>query len=246
MARRVSKRKKPPKEEYQLKERVKVESDVFDRKTLLALEKLLKKGIIKSVDYPISTGKEANVFRGTSSTGKFVAIKIYKIKTSHFLHKNEYLVGDPRFEKISNKEKDIIFAFAKKEYKNLQICEKIGVHAPRPIYVYKNIVVMEFLGEEGLPYPVMEMVGPHNESDLDSVLENIKKMYRAGLVHADVSEYNLLAGTVPYLIDFGQGVITRHPNAGKFLERDVKNVLRYFKKFGFERDLEKILGWIRN
>ena len=160
--------------------------------------------------------------------------------------KEEYLEGDPRFERIKKGDKDIVRAFARKEFKNLEICKKANVRAPRPIYMLGHVLVMEFLGEEGLPYPTMEAMGLlHGEKDLESILDDIKKMYKAGLVHADLSEYNVLMGDVPYLIDFGQGVIKRHPNSEKFLERDVSIILKYFSKKGMKKDLKKVLGWIR-
>jgi len=104
---------------------------------------------------------------------------------------------------------------------------------------------MEFLGEGGLPYATMNMIGPRSEKDLDSILKDMRKMYKAGLVHADLSEYNIMMGKVPYIIDFGQGVVLEHPNSEKFLERDVLNILHYFAKYGIKRDLEKTLKWIR-
>jgi len=241
----MAKRKKPPKDEHQIKERFKIESDVFDKNTLLILYGLIKKGIIQTVDYPISTGKEANVFRGTTPDGSFVAIKIYKIETKPFYRREEYLEGDPRFKKIRHSDKAITEAFARKEFKNLEICEKAGVHAPKPHYMKKNVLIIDFLGEKGLPYPTMDMVGPRSEKDLKHILDDIRNMYRAGLVHADISEYNIMLGKRPFLIDFGQGVIIRHPNAEKFLERDVKNILKYFSKAGFKKDLKKVLEWIK-
>jgi RIO kinase 1 len=198
------------------------------------------------VDYPISTGKEANVFRATAPNGHFVAVKIYKIETAPFFRKDIYLEADPRFSRIKYSGKEIVKAFARKEYKNLEICQKAGVRAPRPYYVLNRVLVMDFLGEGELPYPTMNMVGPlHGGSDLELILEDVKKMYRAGLVHADLSEYNVMLGPVPYLIDFGQGVVTRHPNAERFLERDVSIILRYFEKYSVKRDLEEVLRWIR-
>lgn len=245
MARKVSKRKKPAKEKHQLKERFKIESEVFDRNTLLSLFKLLKKGIISSVDYCIATGKEANVFRATVPGGHFVAVKIYRIETTQFIKRQEYLIGDPRFERIKHSAKEIMKAFARKEFKNLEICERAKVHAPKPYYLLDNIIVMEFLGEGELPYPTMDMVGPlHGEKDLDSILKDLRKMHKAGLVHADVSEYNIMMGKAPYFIDWGQGVVKGHPKAGEFLKRDVKIILEYFKKQGIKRDLGKILKWI--
>jgi RIO kinase 1 len=245
MARQVSKRKKPLKEDYQLKERFKIESEVFDRKTLIILSKLMKKGVLQTVDYPISTGKEANVFRASTPEGGHVAVKIYKMETAPFFRKEEYLEGDPRFGRIRGEE-DVVRAFARKEFKNLEICEKAGVNAPRPYALIGHVLVMEFLGEGELPYPTMDMVGPlHGEGDLDSILADVKKMYKAGLVHADLSEYNIMLGPVPYLIDFGQGVVTRHPNAERFLERDVRIILTYFGKKGVKKDLGEVLAWIR-
>jgi len=246
MARKVSRRKKPSKDDYQMKERFKTESEVFDRSTLLILSKLLKKGVLEHVDYPISTGKEANVFRGVAASGGYVAIKIYKMETAPFFRKEEYLTGDPRFEGIKHNDRNIVQAFARKEFKNLEICKEAGVHAPKPHFLLGNMLVMTFLGEGELPYPTLNMVGPlHGEKDLDSILDDIRKMHQAGLVHADLSEYNIMMGDVPYLIDFGQGVVLRHPHAEKFLERDVSIVLKYFAKFGFRRELEKTLKWIR-
>ncbi len=246
MAHKVSKRKKPLKEDYQLKERFKIESEVFDRQTLLILSKAIKKGIIDTVDYPVSTGKEANVFRATAASGAYVAVKIYKIETAPFFRKSGYLEADPRFRNIKMNDRGIAGAFAHKEFKNLELCDKANVHAPRPLYVDGHVLIMSFLGEEGLPYPTMEQSGPlHGEKDLDSILQDIRAMYRVGLVHADVSEYNILMGPQPFLIDFGQGVVLEHPAAQKFLERDVGIVLKYFEKRGFKRDLEKTLKFIR-
>jgi RIO kinase 1 len=238
--------KKPLKEDYQLKERFKLESEVFDKQALLHLSKLIKKNIIQTVDYPISTGKEANVFRATTPSGTYVAIKIYKNETAPFFRKMDYLEGDPRFERVKHNDREIVKAFARKEFKNLEICERAGVNAPKPYYIVDRIIVMSFLGEGDLPYPTMNVIGPlHGEKDLDSILDGIRKMYRAGLVHADISEYNILMGDVPYIIDFGQGVVRDHPHSARFLERDVSIILKYFRKLGFTRDLEETLKWIK-
>lgn len=237
--------KKRLKENYQLKERFKTESEVFDKNALMDLSKLMKKGILQSVDYPISTGKEANVFRATTPSGTYVAVKIYKNETAPFFRKEEYLVGDPRFAHIKRNDRDIVKAFAHKEFKNLEICERAGVHSPKPYFILERILVMSFLGEGELPYPTMNVIGPlHGEKDLDSILDDIRKMYRAGLVHADISEYNILMGDHPYIIDFGQGVVKEHPHSARFLERDVSIILRYFERRGFKRDLQKTLDWI--
>ncbi len=231
--------KRPPKDKFVLKEREKVESLVFDRRTLLNLSKLMRKGFFSSLDFPVSTGKEANVFRASGEDG-FVAVKIYKKETSAFVRRLDYLMGDPRFQKVKHNLWALVRLFAKKEFKNLELCERLGVNAPRPFYIYDNVLVMEFLGEGGLPYPTLEQRGGGEEGELEEILENVFKLVKGGLVHADLSEYNIIAGDKMYLIDFGQGVDLYHPRAFFFLERDIKNVLRYFEKNGVKRDFSSV------
>jgi len=246
MARKVSKRKRPSKDDFLLKERFKVESEVFDRSTLLALSKLIGKGILETVENPISTGKEANVFRATTPSGNYIVVKIYKMETTKFMRRKEYLDGDLRFNKFKRSEREFVYAFAQKEYKNLEICSKAKVHAPKPLLQVKNILIMEFLGEEGLPYTPLNVLGPESLSQLKSILLDMRRMYRAGLVHADLSEYNILVGPKPYLIDFGQGVILSHPRAETYLERDVYNIVKYFSKYGFKMDFEEALKYVKS
>jgi RIO kinase 1 len=52
---------------------------------------------------------------------------------------------------------------------------------------------------------------------------------KAGLVHADLSEFNILYGDQPYVIDMGQSVTKDHPRALPFLMRDIRNINRFFK-----------------
>jgi len=78
--------------------------EIFDRSTLLTLGKLISDRLIDTLDFPISTGKEANIFRAITPENKFVALKIYRTSTSTFKHVSKYIVGDPRF-KLSNKNR---------------------------------------------------------------------------------------------------------------------------------------------
>ena len=81
---------------------------------------------------------------------------------------------------------------------------------------------------------------------LKSVIEQVKKLYGKELVHADLSEYNILMkGDKPYFIDFGQAVVIRHPNAMMFLKRDINNVLQYFsRQYGIDKDLDRVLEYV--
>ena len=73
----------------------KVIEGVIDPPTIKCLYKLLSRDAFSAVHGVISTGKEANVYRGETSDGKSVAIKIYRISTAETDFMKEYIVGDP-------------------------------------------------------------------------------------------------------------------------------------------------------
>lgn len=220
-------------------------NEVFDRPTLLAFGKLISDRIIDYVDFPISTGKEANVFRAVSPRGIIIAVKVYRIATSNFRRMIYYIQGDTRFSTIEKSKRDIIYQWVRKECKNLEILESLGIPAPRPIKAWKNILVMSYIGSETAPAPLLKNVNLKKpEKTYKEILEYIEKMFLEGnLIHSDLSEYNILYfDDTPYLIDLAQGVITGHPMAMEFLSRDIRNVVNYFKKYGIEGDARKIFN----
>ncbi|HEC57879.1 MAG TPA: serine protein kinase RIO [Candidatus Syntrophoarchaeum butanivorans] len=236
-------------------EDLKVEEDVFDKPTLEALYRLANKGLITAMDGAISTGKEANVFYALGENDRKVAIKIYRITTSNFKAMSDYLLGDPRFQNIRHTKKSIVFEWTKKEFKNLMRAYEVGVRVPEPIVAERNILIMEFIGEDEVSAPRLKDVGEYLEdpgSFFEIVVEYTSKLYqKASLVHADLSEFNILVeGGVeenarPVFIDIGQGVTLDHVNAEEFLRRDIQNICRYFKKIGVECDEEDILRRVR-
>ncbi|MFA5862089.1 MAG: RIO1 family regulatory kinase/ATPase, partial [Candidatus Thermoplasmatota archaeon] len=94
--------------------------EVFDQQTLLILYKFISNGYIETLDYPISTGKEANVFHATTPQGDAVAVKIFRTNTATFRSFMTYIAGDPRFGHVRPNRRDIVYVWAQKEYKNLQ------------------------------------------------------------------------------------------------------------------------------
>ena len=227
----------------------KTEDEVFDKYTLKTIEQLISHKVIDILDFPISTGKEGNVFRAITRDKKFLAIKIYRISTATFKHISKYIIGDPRFNSLRKTKKDIIFAWTKKEYKNLQRLKKINVNSPKPIIYKNNVLVMEYIGEKNKPAPLLKDVKLTNpEGHFETIISYISKMYKkANLVHGDVSAFNILYfKNKCYLIDLGQGVLIEHPNALEFLKRDIKNVVSYFNKYNIMADAEKIYNEILN
>jgi RIO kinase 1 len=115
----------------------------------------------------------------------------------------------------------------------LWCAHEAGVKVPKPIDVSKNVLVMEFIGKNGVSAPVMKETTPKNpERVYRQLLAYVKKMYhKAELVHADLSEYNVMMWkNKPVLFDVSQTVSLKHPMAHQFLRRDLENLYRYFKK----------------
>lgn len=226
----------------------KFEGGVLDYATLSNLGELSGKGYVDRILGPISTGKEADVFLGEGKDGH-VAIKIFRLATASYF-KNpsvlQYILGDERFKKIRKSPRFLIMLWAQKEFSNLKKAHEIGVRAPKPIAIMKNVLVMEFVGEDKNAAPQMlktELKDPKTVSK--KIFDDVKMMYKGKFVHADLSEYNILIlKNEPYLIDFSQGVLLSHPKAMEFLERDVKNLCNFFTKKGLDLDYEKVLKGI--
>lgn len=226
--------------------------DVFDDATLMALYELAKKGYIDAMGGSVSTGKEANVFHAISKEYGEVAVKIFMMSTANFNAMKDYILGDPRFMGIRHTRKDIILAWARKEFKNLKRAQEAGVRVPEPYVVKRNILLMEFIGNDGVAMPQLKdvkMTQDDAQRIFNKIVEYMSLLYgKAKLVHADLSEYNILVDMndmSPVIIDMGQSVTTDHVNAETFLIRDVNNIARFFKKLDIRINEEKIMTMIK-
>jgi RIO kinase 1 len=216
--------------------------EVFDKQTLLLLGKLISDKIIDQVDFPISTGKEANIFRGTTPEKEFVAIKIFRTATMTFKHIASYIEGDPRFAYGYKNRRTIIEEWARKEFRNLELLHQAKIRAPAPIKCVHNVLIMEYIGDATKPAPMLKDVLLRNPAKIyNEIIGFITRMYKIKIVHADLSAFNILMfRQKPYLIDIGQGVLLDHPSSSEFLKRDIHNIVHYFKKYdieGNEREL---------
>jgi RIO kinase 1 len=221
---------------------------VFDKNTLLTLYKMISKGVIDTLDYPISTGKEGNVFRATHEDGEALAVKIYRTSTSTYKNLTKYITGDPRFRNIPKDHRGIIFLWAQKEYKNLLRMRNAGIRSPEPKKLIKNVLVMEYIGNEKQPAPMLKDIElADNKKGFESIKKMIRDLYQeAKLVHGDLSEYNILVENDHcFLIDVGQSVVLEHPLASELLHRDVTNISRYFKKLGVRIKENELQEYIR-
>ncbi|OPX60526.1 MAG: RIO-type serine/threonine-protein kinase Rio1 [Methanobacterium sp. PtaB.Bin024] len=221
-----------------------VGSEVFDRITLQTLYKLANQGYIHLLNGAISTGKEANVFKGADEDGNLVAVKIYRVTTSDFKKMQYYIQGDPRFNVRSNSKRQLINNWVLKEFKNLNRAYDAGVRVPKPIIAKNNILVMEFIGDEnGTPARLMRQAEISNpEYVTNKILDYVKKLYNdAEIVHGDLSAFNILMEDgEPIIIDLSQGLVVDHPLARELLNRDIDNLIKDFKKMGIEISKDEI------
>ena len=209
---------------------------VFDKSTIDVLHSLASRGHFDQVEFPISTGKEAHIFRAVDRAGNFRAIKIYKVETSDFKHMDEYLRFDRRFEHIKPERRSIVHAWTQKEFTSLLKLQKHAVNVPTPQIAKENVLVMEFIGTEGEASPKLKDAHiKHMGLFYEALVQNIAHMLEAKLIHADLSDYNILVkDDMPVIIDVGQVVPTTHPNAKKFYERDLTNMLKVLHRLGIK------------
>lgn len=219
---------------------------IFDKQTLETVNRLYVKGVIDQFVGLISSGKESNVYFVYGENNQPLIIKIYKIDPQNTKWMKNYIIGDPRFHKIGTTTTKIIHTWCKKEFKNLTQLYRSHIPVPKPVISLDNILVMEFIGDEnGTPAPRLKDVAElENPKELmNKILENISKMYlNAHLVHGDLSEFNILMyQDQPIIIDVSQAVSVFHVNAAIYLERDIKNILSFFKNYIDEKDLPDCL-----
>src|SRR5438445_9440216 len=101
--------------------------EVLDHAALLTIAQLITDGVLSTLDYAVSTGKEANVFHATGPDRRAKAVKIYRIATATFRNIAVYIEGDPRFKKVKRATRPTLLAWAQKEYKNLVRMGRVGV-----------------------------------------------------------------------------------------------------------------------
>ncbi|MCX6804125.1 MAG: serine protein kinase RIO [Candidatus Diapherotrites archaeon] len=220
---------------------------VFDRATLAAVYELARKKFFEEMEFVISTGKEGAVFRCVSGDN-YYALKIYKVDTSDFKHMNEYIIGDERFKEIRKDRLEIIKLWTRKEFRNLEDFTKAKIRVPLPIASTRNCLLMEFIGKDGeAASRAKDKIFLDMPAQYEKMCEYMAKMINAKLVHADLSEYNILNNDEELvIIDAGQAVTTMHPNAREFFERDVTNMSKWFSKHNVETNYDKMYADIKS
>eukprot|EP01116_Phalansterium_solitarium_P015966 TRINITY_DN3603_c0_g1_i4.p1 TRINITY_DN3603_c0_g1~~TRINITY_DN3603_c0_g1_i4.p1 ORF type:complete len:640 (-),score=284.12 TRINITY_DN3603_c0_g1_i4:222-2141(-) len=228
---------------------------VLDAETRLALLKLLNSDTLASISGVISTGKEANVYHaiagaaivadtindGTEVPGTEYAVKIYKTRLNEFRNRGQYIDGEFRFRHKRSGWRNpskLIKLWAEKELRNLKRLRSAGIACPQPVLLKQNVLVMHFLGKSGFPSPTLKEASLPSDQLAEHVYPACVKLMRAlyhrcRLIHADLSEYNLLwHNKALHVIDVAQSVEREHPRAMEFLKRDCAAVTGFFRQHG--------------
>lgn len=195
---------------------------VFGGYDTLALATLTRKGTISALGTLIGEGKESVVYDALGLGP--VAIKFHRVGQRSFASarlNREYMPEEGHCPWLIASRRS-----AEREFLALSNLHP-AVSVPLPIDQNRHAVVMSLVSGPNLNRCQLEAPGEM----LDEILENIRKAYRIGIIHADLSEYNILVedGSC-IIIDWPQWIEAGHNNAQTILERDIDNILAYFKR----------------
>lgn len=206
----------------------------FDAYDLLALFDLVKRNFVKSIGEKIGVGKESVIFEALGEIP--LAIKFHRQGRTSFKHvrrARDHLKDLPRVPWLHAAS-----LAARHEFQVMQRLYPI-VSIPRPVAISRHAIAMEHIFGDQLSRVVLS-----NPQDcLEMVLEEVGKAYRLGIVHADLSEFNIMiAENGLEIIDWPQAVDLDHPGSKELLVRDLTNVLRFFsRRYKIDLTLEEAL-----
>ena len=218
-------------------------------KTPNRLQPLVSEGLVDDVLRQLMSGKEATVY--IVRCGEEIrCAKVYKdAKQRSFRKSVSYQEG--RKTKNSRQaramEKGTRYgrqmqeeAWQSAEVDALYRLAAAGVRVPQPHICHEGVLLMDLVTDaDGHPAPRLNDVELSAAQALEfhaGLLNQVVRMLCAGIIHGDLSEYNILVGhDGPVIIDLPQAVdAAGNSNAGPMLERDVANLAAYFSRFAPE------------
>lgn len=228
-----------------MKEKFKTLKGVFDLFTEQTLHRLISRRLFDGLESPIFVGKESNVFTALKNNEKKI-VKIYRLETCDFNQMYNYLKHDFRFRNLKKQKRKVILTWVQREYRNLLIARDAKVRVPTPLAVLNNVLVLEFIGDKNPAQRVKDRWPKHPKKFFNILINEVKKLYKAKLIHADLSQFNILNhNETPVIIDFSQSTTLSNPRAQEYLERDIRNICNFFRKIGVKAEPDKVLKKIQ-
>jgi len=212
--------------------------------SLYSLWRLVRSDKVSMLGKKMGEGKESVIYNCYSEKFGECVLKFHKVGYTSFKkvkEKRDY--GTLHFTVLMVRSARNEFRALKKLYGYVSV--------PKPYDWEGNAILMELIDAKELFRVRLE----NPEDVLDMILEEIKKMFSLGVVHGDLSQYNILVNPEGvWFIDFPQYIDldeleSEHERnmADEILRRDVENVLNYFKKsYGIEKDIEEVLAYIKS
>ncbi len=192
----------------------------------LAINALVKAGIIQAFGQKIGVGKEADVYTALNPQNNEIAVKFHRLGRISFRQTRRKRSYTPQHANWLFQSR----IAAEKEYQALTLVYQHGVAVPKPISKNRHVIAMGIIeGDELSKYK--EIKNP--KKILKEILRNIRKTYlKAKIIHGDISEYNIILKPDSHIliIDWPQYEKADHPNAEELLQRDIKNVLTFFSR----------------
>jgi RIO kinase 1 len=215
-------------------------------KTPKSLQSLVRDGLVDEVIRPLKSGKEAAVYV-VRCAGEIRCAKVYKEANQRGFHKQS-LYREGRKVRNSRQaramEKGTRFGRQQQEdvWQNTEVdalyrLAAIGVRVPRPFDYIDGVLLMELVtdaqGEAAPRLNDLELTDAQALEYHDLLIKEVVKMLCAGLIHGDLSEFNVLVDAQgPVIIDLPQAVdAAANNNAERMLLRDVSNLAGYFGRF---------------
>ncbi|QSG03362.1 serine/threonine-protein kinase RIO2 [Natranaeroarchaeum sulfidigenes] len=196
----------------------------FEGYDALALRTFAERETITGFGASLGVGKESDVFEVQSYEP--MALKFHREGYTNFrevMKERDYTSDRQHVSWLYTARKA-----AEREYEALETLYP-DVSVPRPIDHNRHAIVMEKI--DGVELSRTGLEDEQVLPVLDLVLREMQTAYREGRVHADMSEYNVFVGSEGITIfDWPQAIPADHENAEEFLERDVENIVNYFRR----------------